>query len=140
MFGKFGHLKDGSQNCLASPNPQESVNLKSIKNRIHNMTFSRYAQNSRNVTFWRLGDINFQFFLKPCPLDIIVRFTAPSHISSFIFEKCLRLMIFHNLKSTEKKVEVNKYKTSREEVWLDFHMQNLKHLSYPIPNFTFNDK
>ena len=72
------------------------------------MIFSRYAQDSRNRTFWRLGDINFQFFLKACPLDLIARFTAPSHISSFIFEKCLRLMIFHNLKSTEKNVEVNK--------------------------------
>ena len=47
IFGKFGHLKDGS-------NPQESVNLQSIKNRIRNMIFSRYAQDSGNVTFWRL--------------------------------------------------------------------------------------
>ena len=26
-FGKFGHLKDGSQGCLVHFNPQESVNL-----------------------------------------------------------------------------------------------------------------
>ena len=31
-------------------------------------------------------------------------------------------------------------KTNRKEVWFDFHMQNLKHLCYVIPNFTFNDK
>ena len=31
-------------------------------------------------------------------------------------------------------------KTNRREVWCDFHMQNLKHLCYEIPNFTFNDK
>ena len=26
-FGKLGHLKVGSQSCLAQANPQESVNL-----------------------------------------------------------------------------------------------------------------
>ena len=31
-------------------------------------------------------------------------------------------------------------KTSRKEMWLDFHLQNLKHLCYKIQNFTFNDK
>ena len=39
-FGKFGHLKDGSHSFLPQSNPQESVNLQSIKNRIHNMNFS----------------------------------------------------------------------------------------------------
>ena len=45
MFGKFSQLKS---------NPQESINLQSIKNRIHNIIFSRYAQASGNVTSWRL--------------------------------------------------------------------------------------
>ena len=101
MFGKFGHLKDGSQSCLAYSNPQESVNLQSIKNRIITWFSSRYAQDSRNVTSWRLGDINFQIFLKHCSLDLIRRFREgihqPSHVLSFISEKCFRLMIFYNL-------------------------------------------
>ena len=67
ILGKFGHLKDGPQSCLAQSDPQESVNLQSIKNRIHNMTFSRYAQGSGNITSWRVGDINFRVFLKSCP-------------------------------------------------------------------------
>ena len=25
-------------------------------------------------------------------------------------------------------------------MWFDFHMQNLKHLCYEIPNFALNDK
>ena len=33
---------------------QESVNLQSIKTRMNNMIFSRYAQDSENVTSWRL--------------------------------------------------------------------------------------
>ena len=82
IFGKFGHLKDGSQSYLVQSDPQESVNLQSIKNRIHSMTFSRYAQGFGNITSWRVGDINFQVFLKSCPLDFTGRFTAPSHISS----------------------------------------------------------
>ena len=57
MFGKFGHLKDGSRSCLAQYDYQESVNIQSIWNEIHNMTFSRFAQDSGNVTSWRLGDI-----------------------------------------------------------------------------------
>ena len=61
-FGEFGRLKDGSQSCLHRSSPQASVNLQSIKNRIHNMIISRYAQDSRNVTYWRLRDINFQVF------------------------------------------------------------------------------
>ena len=43
-FGKVDHLKDGSQSCLAQSNPQESVNLQRIKNKIHIMIFSHYAQ------------------------------------------------------------------------------------------------
>ena len=43
-FGKFGHLKDVSQSCMAQFNPQESANVQSIKNRIHKMIFSHYAQ------------------------------------------------------------------------------------------------
>ena len=43
-FGKFDHLKDGSQSCLAQSDLQESVNLQVIKNRIHNMIFSLYAR------------------------------------------------------------------------------------------------
>ena len=30
-FGKLGHLKDGSQSCLAQSDLQESVNLQSIR-------------------------------------------------------------------------------------------------------------
>ena len=59
-FGKVGYLKDGSQSCLAQSNPQEPVNLQRIKNRIHIMVFSHYAQESWNVISWRLGDINFK--------------------------------------------------------------------------------
>ena len=59
-FGKFCHLKDVSQSFLAQSNPRESANLQSIKNRIHNMIFSHYAQESWNVTTWRLEEINFQ--------------------------------------------------------------------------------
>ena len=59
-FGKFDHLKDGFQSCLACSNPQEFVDLKSIKNRIHNMIFIRYTQDSGSVTSWSLRDINFQ--------------------------------------------------------------------------------
>ena len=82
IFEKFGHLKDGPQSCLAQSDLQESVNLQSIKNRIHKMIFSRYTQDSGNITSCRVGDINSQFFQKSCPLDLIARFTAPSHISS----------------------------------------------------------
>ena len=59
-FGEFGHLKNGSYNCLAWSDPQEPGILQSIKNRIHNMIISLYAQDSRNVTSWCPGDINFQ--------------------------------------------------------------------------------
>ena len=45
-FGKFGHFKDVSQSFLAQSNLQESANLQSIKNRIHNMIFSHYSQES----------------------------------------------------------------------------------------------
>ena len=82
MFGKFVHLKDGSQSCMVQSDSQESVNIQSIKNGMYNMISCRYAQDSGNMTSQRLGDINFQVFLKPCPLDLIRRFTAPSHISS----------------------------------------------------------
>ena len=40
--GKHVHLKDGSQSCLARSDLQGYVNLQSIKNKIHNMIFSRY--------------------------------------------------------------------------------------------------
>ena len=43
-LGKFDHLKDGSQSCLAQSDLQESVNLQVIKNRIHNMIFSLHAR------------------------------------------------------------------------------------------------
>ena len=49
-FGEFGHLKNGSRSCLTRSDPQESVDLQSIKNTIHNMIISLYAQDSRNVT------------------------------------------------------------------------------------------
>ena len=49
-FEEFGHLKNGSYNCLAWSDSQESGILQSIKNRIHNMIISLYAQDSRNVT------------------------------------------------------------------------------------------
>ena len=45
-FGKFGHLKNVSQSFLAQSNLQEPANLQSIKNRIHNIIFSHYAQES----------------------------------------------------------------------------------------------
>ena len=81
-FGKFVHLKDGSENCLAQYNPQESVNMQSIKSRIHNMIFSRYTKDSRNVMPLRLGGINFKDFPELRPLDLILSLTAPSQISS----------------------------------------------------------
>ena len=81
-FGKFGYLKDGFQSCLAHSNPQESIQLQSIKNRIHSMILSHYSQDSRNVIFWRLGYINVQVFLKLRFLDLIRRFIAPSQISN----------------------------------------------------------
>ena len=68
-FGKFGHLKDGSQSCLAQSDPQESENLKSIKNRTHIKIFRLYVQDSGNVTSWRIGDMNFQVFPKSRPLN-----------------------------------------------------------------------
>ena len=46
-----------------SPILKESVNLQSIKNRMLNMIFSSYTQDSENVTYWRLQDIIFQFLL-----------------------------------------------------------------------------
>ena len=49
-FGEFDHLKNGSHSCLTRSDPQESVDLQSIKNTIHNMIISLYAQDSRNVT------------------------------------------------------------------------------------------
>ena len=64
---KFDQLKDGSHSCLTQSNPQESVNLQSIKNRIHNMIFSHCVQDSKNMTFWRLGGINLKVFPELCP-------------------------------------------------------------------------
>ena len=81
-FENFGHLKDGSQSFLTQSNPQESVNLQSIKNRIHNMNFSRYSEDSGNVTSWRLGGINFQVVPELRPLDLIGGLTASSQISN----------------------------------------------------------
>ena len=49
MSGKFGYLKDGSE---------ESVNLQSTKNRIHNMIFSSCSQDAGDVTSWRLALIS----------------------------------------------------------------------------------
>ena len=54
---KFGHLKNAFQTCLAKSDLQKPVNLQSIKNKVDSMIFSRYAQDSGNVTLWRLGDI-----------------------------------------------------------------------------------
>ena len=54
---KFGHLKNAFQTCLAKSDLQKPVNLQSIKNKVDSMIFSRYAQDSRNVTLWCLGDI-----------------------------------------------------------------------------------
>ena len=39
-FAKFDYLKDGSQSCMAQSDSQESVNLESVKSRIHNMISS----------------------------------------------------------------------------------------------------
>ena len=78
MFGKFGHLKDRSQSFLAQSDPEESVNLQSIKNRIHSMIFCCYVQDSGNMTSWRLGEINFQVFFELRLLDLIERLTARS--------------------------------------------------------------
>ena len=80
--GEFGHLKSGSHSCLAWSDPQESVNLQSIKNRIHNMIVTPYAQDSRNVTSWCLDDINFHVIRELDSPDLIGRPAAPSQISS----------------------------------------------------------
>ena len=55
-FQKFGHLKDGSQSCLAQSNPPESLNPQSIINKIQGL--------------WPLGAINFQVFPQPHPLRL----------------------------------------------------------------------
>ena len=95
-FGKFGHFKDSSQSDLAPSNPQKSLNFQSIKNGINSMIFSHYVQDSRNVTSWRQGGINFQVFPKLCLLKLIGRLIAPSQISSCklthfvsVLEKCV---------------------------------------------------
>ena len=77
-FGELGHLKNDSHNFLARSDPQASVDLQSIKNRIHDMIISLYAQDSRNVTSWCLGDINFQVIRELHSPDLIGRPTAPS--------------------------------------------------------------
>ena len=61
---------------------KESVNMQSIKSRIHNIIFSRYTKDSGNVMSLRLGGINFQDFPELRPLDLILSLTAPSQISS----------------------------------------------------------
>ena len=81
-FGKLGRLKDGSQSCLTQSNPQESVNLQSFKNRIHDLVFSRYTQHSGNTTSWCQGGVNFQVFPELHPLDLIRRLTTPYQIFS----------------------------------------------------------
>ena len=86
-FGKFGRLKDGSYSCLAQFNPRESENLQSIKNRIHNMIFSHYAQEPWNSTSWRLRDINFQGFPNSTPaphwLTVPYQFPTVSSLAKF---------------------------------------------------------
>ena len=89
-FGEFGHLKDSSQCCLTQSDSQESVNLQSVKSRIHNMIFSRSAQHSGSVTSWRLGDINFHIFLELHPFYLIRRLKEPSQISSCRFTRLAR--------------------------------------------------
>ena len=54
---KFGHLKNAFQTCLAKSDLQKPANLQPIKNKFDSMIFSRYAQDSGNVTLWRLGVI-----------------------------------------------------------------------------------
>ena len=93
-FGEFGHLKDSSQCCLTQSDSQESVNLQSVKSRIHNMIFSRSAQHSGSVTSWRLGDINFHIFLELHPFYLIRRLKEPSQISSCRFTRLARQNFF----------------------------------------------
>ena len=76
-FGNFGHFNDGFQSCLVQSNPQESVKLQSVKNRINSMIFSRYAQDSGNVTSSLLVDINFQVFT-----EFIGQLIASSRLTS----------------------------------------------------------
>ena len=62
------------------------------------MIFSRYAQDPGNLTSWRVRDINFQIFLKPCPWTSMGGLQLrPISIPSFISEKGSSLIIFHNL-------------------------------------------
>ena len=75
-------MENSSHSCLARSDPQEPANLQSVKNRIHNMIISLYAEGSRNVTSRRLGDINFQVIRELHSPDLIGRPTAPSQISS----------------------------------------------------------
>ena len=63
-FGNFSYLKDGFESCLEQSRPQECVNQQSFNNK-------NYAQRSGNMTFWRLGDIDFQVFLELHPLELI---------------------------------------------------------------------
>ena len=80
---KFGHLKNAFQTCLAKSDLQQKpVNLQSIKNKVDSMIFSRYAQDSGNVTLWRLGDISFQVSPELIPLDPIRRLSAAWQLSS----------------------------------------------------------
>ena len=44
--GEFCYFKDDSQSCLARSDRQVLITLQSIKNRIHNMIISCYAQDS----------------------------------------------------------------------------------------------
>ena len=81
-FANFGHLNDGFQSCLVQSNPQESVKLQSIKNRINSMIFSSYAQDSGNVTSSRLVDITFQVFTELRSLDFIGQPAAFSQLTS----------------------------------------------------------
>ena len=87
-------MKDGPQSCLAHSDPQESVNLQSIKHRIHNRIFSRYAQDSGNITSWGLGDFNSHVFLKCCPLELIRRLQHPPIFPAISSVTCLGRTFF----------------------------------------------
>ena len=89
---------------LAQSNPQESVNLQSIKNSIHNLIFSSYAQDSRSVISWRVGGIGLQVLgenpsvpHKFVPASSLMNVTFI--LLSLFLRSILRLMIFHDLKN-----------------------------------------
>ena len=81
-FGEFSHLKDGFQSSLVWFDPRKSLNLQSVKSIIHNIIFSRYAQDPENVTSWPLVHINFQVSSELRDLDLIEMLTVSSQIST----------------------------------------------------------